>query len=226
MGALGLLKAYVLHTRRFRDSSLIVELLTREQGRVACIAQGALKARRGDARPQPFVPLRVNLRGRGEMQTITTAEAAGPAGVLSGRRLFCGLYLNELLVYLTARNDPCEGVFDDYEEALGQLQSGSEEEPVLRRFEVRLLRHLGHGLVLDIDDRGQPLDADTRYTYVFEAGVVARDSADSVRGSTLGALDSGEFGNPETLQEARRFMRRVINHYLEGRPLRSRELFR
>ena len=226
MGSLGLLTAYVLHTRRYRDSSLIVELLTREQGRVACVAQGALKARRGDARPQPFVPLRISLRGRGEMQTLATAEAAGPPGVLSGRRLFCGIYLNELLTYLTVRNDPCEGIFDDYEKALGQLQSGREEEPVLRRFEVRLLRHLGHGLVLDIDDRGQPLDADTRYTYMFDAGVVARDTADGVHGSTLSALDSGEFRDPETLREARRFMRRVINHYLEGRPLRSRELFR
>jgi DNA repair protein RecO (recombination protein O) len=224
----GLLAAYVLHTRRYRDSSLIVELLTREQGRLSCVARGALRARRGGVRPQAFVPLLVGLRGRGEMQSLASAESSGRPLSLAGSRLFCGLYLNELVLYLTIRHDPCEGLFDDYQHTLFELQAAATPEPVLRRFEVGLLRHLGHGLMLDTDSRGQPICPDTRYTYDFEAGPVVTmvDSADALSGATLQSLERGEFSDAGTLREARLFMRRVLNHYLEGRPLRSRELFR
>jgi DNA repair protein RecO (recombination protein O) len=52
------------------------------------------------------------------------------------------------------------------------------------------------------------------------------DDPEAVLGLTLQALDRGEFADGGTLREARRLMRRILNHRLEGRPLRSRELFR
>ena len=228
MGAGDLLLAFVLHTRRYRDSSLIVELFTREQGRVPCVAKGVLRRRGGSGPPQPFASLLVGVQGRGEMRTLVSAEPSGPAVDLAGRRLFCGLYLNELLTYLTVRHDPCADLFDDYVSTLRALEESVEEEPVLRRFELGMLRHLGHAPILDEDTRGQPISAESRYTYDLERGPALTDAnnPESVRGLTLQALARGEFGDTETLREARRFMRRIINHRLEGRPLRSRELFR
>lgn len=224
----GLIAAFVLHSRRYRDNSLILEILSREQGRVSCIARGALGSGRRTAAPQPFSPLAVGLRGRGELPTLASAESTGRAMTLSGTRLFCGLYLNELLLHLTIRHDPCEGLFDDYQATLEALHAGAPQEPVLRRFEVRLLAHLGHGLALDVDSRGQPLLADQRYTYDIEQGPVATAAANNgaVFGRTLSALDHGQFPDDDTLREARTLMRRILHHYLEGRPLRSRELFR
>ena len=223
-----LLSAYVLHTRRYRDSSLIVEMLSREQGRVSCVARGALRGRRGDGPLQPFVPLLVRLQGRGELQTLGSAETSGRPVELTGRRIFCGLYLNELLSYLTIRHDPCSGLFVDYQTALQALNEAPNEEPVLRRFELGMLRHLGHGPILDKDAAGQPIESGSRYTYDLEHGPVltAADNPEAVRGLTLQALDRGEFTDAETLREARHLMRRILHHRLEGRPLRSRELFR
>lgn len=228
MASQGLLAAYVLHTRRYGDTSLLVELLTREQGRVACIAKGALRNRTRNTVAQPFQPLLVGLRGRGEIQTLSSIENSSPPLPLIGRRLYCGLYLNELLLKLTARDDPCVELFDDYAESLRHLGSEAQEEPVLRRFEIRLLQRLGHGLTLEQDSDGQPISFTQRYTYTTNNGLSATsvDTPGSIAGATLQALASGELNNAELLREARLFMRSILNHHLDGRPLRSRELFR
>lgn len=218
--------AYVLHARRYRDTSLLLELLTRDQGRVSCVRRGALSARRGGPSLQPFAPLEVRLGGRGEVLSLLAAEAAGAAAALHGRQLYCGLYLNELLLKLTGRHDPSPGLFDDYAAALGGLAAGVEE-PVLRRFEVCLLRHLGLAPPFDLDIAGRPVDPVSRYT--FDPGHGAREvapgAAGGVPGSVLIALESGRLDDPVLLPEARRLMRRVLEHHLDGRVLRSRELF-
>ena len=220
--------AYVLHTRRYGDSSLIVDLLTRAQGRVTCIAKGALRARRTDVRLEPFQPLLTAFRGRGEVATLVRAEPSAAPLALRGRDLYCGLYLNELLTRLTARQDPAAELFDDYALAIAGLAAGAPNEPVLRRFEVRLLAHLGLGLLLEVDDRGQPIVASSRYTYHMETGPTAAlaTDPDAVSGQTLLALRSGEFDSDESIRQARQLMRRILHHHLDGRALRSRELFR
>ena len=220
--------AYVLHARCYGDSSLLVELLTRAQGRLACIAKGALRPRRPEARIQAFQPLLVELRGRGEVLTLARTEAGGAPQHLTGRSLYCGLYLNELMLKLTARQDPCAGLFDDYELALRDLLAAPSAEPVLRRFEMRLLEHLGLGLALELDTQGQPIRADSGYTYDVDSGASPNrgTGAAVISGATLLALKHGDFADGESLLQARMLMRRILNHHLDGRPLRSRELFR
>lgn len=220
--------AYVLHTRRYGDSSLIADLLTRDQGRLACVSKGALRARRPDTRLQSFQALLVELRGRGEVLTLARAESSSAPLRLEGRKLYCGLYLNELILKLTARQDPSPALFDDYAGAIRGLCEDESAEPVLRRFEVRLLMHLGLGMALETDNTGQPIEADRCYTYEIGsgAGPVAAGPAGSFSGKTLLALRAGEFEEDATRQQARQLMRRIIDYHLDGRPLRSRDLFR
>ena len=226
-GADPLVSAYVLHSRRYRDSSLLLELLTRERGRLACIARGVLRAKRPDTFLQPFQALQVGLRGRGDVLTLTTAEAAGLPLSLSGRHLYCGFYLNELLQNLTARQDPAPALFDDYVEALGNLLRADDVEPVLRRFEVDLLMRLGIGLSLTHDAAGDPIDPGQRYGYDVPVGAVPAVSgmAETVSGSTLLGLHDNSLDGDGARREARLLMRRVLNYHLDGRPLKSRELF-
>jgi DNA repair protein RecO (recombination protein O) len=132
------------------------------------------------------------------------------------------------LLKLTARHDACPPLFDDYVTALRDLNAARSAEPVLRRFEVRLLQHLGLGLSLEQDSAGDPLSAETRYNYSVDGGPVCGESGVGpvVSGSTLVALRSGEFSDQRSLREARALMRSVLDHHLDGRPLRSRDLFR
>lgn len=220
--------AWVLHSRRYGDTSLLVELFVRAQGRVGCVAKGALRPGRGAAPLQAFQGLLVEIRGRGEVQTLTRVEPGGVVHALKGRRLYCGMYVNELLLRLTPRQDPNTALFDHYQVALAELAGETALEPLLRRFEVRLLDALGVGLALDRDIAGQPIDPTRRYTYDLSSGAAAVAGApgDSIAGATLKALGSGEFTDDDCLSEARALMRRVLDHHLDGRPLRSRELFR
>jgi DNA repair protein RecO (recombination protein O) len=179
---------------------------------------------------QPFRPLLIALGGRGEVKTLTRVEPASPAHALGGRGLYCGFYLNELLLRLLGRADPHEHLFDHYAVALAGLAQAPDPAPTLRRFELRLLEELGYALVLDRDaERQRPLRPQARYRYDPDRGPV-ESPADapgfSVAGRTLLALAGGEALDATQAREAKELMRRVLDRHLGGRPLKSRELFR
>lgn len=221
---------WVLHRRRYRETSLIVELLTREHGRVAAVARGALRGRSALASTlQPSTPLGLALRGRSELMTLTHAEPLGPAPNLAGDRLYCLFYLNELVLRLTAAHDPNPPLLEIYAEALAALAVDLPLEPLLRRFEKQLLDALGFGLQLDAEaDTDAPLAPEADYHYLIERGPVRAGPASSgvrVQGATLLALAADQPLSTRALLEAKRLMRAVLHHHLDGRPLASRALF-
>ncbi|MDJ0738998.1 MAG: DNA repair protein RecO [Gammaproteobacteria bacterium] len=227
MASAGLQPAYTLHTRRYGNSSQLLELFLRDQGRAACIARGALRNRRGGSAVQPFQRLAVEIAGRGEVGTLTRAEVVAAPLRLRGSRMYCGLYVNELVMRLTARHDAHPLLFDAYADTIAELGGEAPVEPLLRRFEVRLLQETGFGLALDTDLDGHRLDDACHYTYQAGSGAqraTAHDRA-AVSGRTLRALRTGELHDADVLREARTLMRQVLDHHLDGRPLRSRDLF-
>ena len=223
--------AYVLHARPYRETSLLVEVFSRRHGRLGLLAKGAKRRKSPLAGLLlPFLPLRLSWSGRGELGVVTGAEGAGPAHPLRGDALYCGFYVNELLLRLLHRHDAHEGLFGAYEAALETLaQAGAGEAP-LRLFEKRLLAELGYALVLDRAACGGPLEAEALYRYEPERGPVRVNGAGGqgllVHGRTLLALGADRLDDPEVLGEAKRLMRGVLAVQLDGRPLHSRVLFR
>lgn len=223
---------FVLHRRPYRETSALIELLSALHGRVAVVARGA-RRRTSHWREAllPFRPLAVAWSGRGELGTLTAAEAEEPALPLAGRGLASAFYLNELLVRLLPRHDPCAGLYARYAWALARLAAGDAEEPVLRVFEKDLLEVLGYGPVLDREARsGAPIVAEARYLYEVEAGPVRAERVEgeavAVGGRTLMALAANRLEDPETLAEAKRLMRFLLRPHLGARPLASRALLR
>src|SRR5690554_2418718 len=107
--------AFVLHRWPYQDSSLLVELLSAEQGRFRVIAKGAKRPKsRWRSILQPFTPLQIDSRGRGDLQTLTAAEASDNAIALQGHALYSGFYLNELVQRLTTPHQAIDRLFDDY----------------------------------------------------------------------------------------------------------------
>jgi len=226
-----LLDGHVLHRWDYGNTSLLVELFIRPQGRLPVIAKGAKRPRTAAAALlQPFRPLLLGVTGRGEVRTLTQVEPAGVAVPLVGPTLYCGFYLNELIMRLLGRGDPHERLYDHYQTALVDLAGAEEVAGVLRRFELRLLEQTGYAMVLDREaDQGRPLDPEARYQYDPQHGPRACAAAApgfSVAGSTLLALGGDRQLQGAAAREARELMRRVLAHYLGGRPLKSRELFR
>jgi len=224
---------FVLHRREYRNTSLLLELFTPEQGRLPAIARGARSGRSMlGALLQPFRPLLVSLKGRGEVKTLSKAEPEGHALQLQGSYLYCGFYLNELLTRLLHREDPHPQLFLHYSDTLNALAAGEPMEAILRHFELELLDTLGYGLRLDQEADGNlPIEPDRLYEFQIEHGAVvfAPDRLRSpmvVQGATLLSMHRRDFSEPQTLQEARGLMRRVLAFYLGDKPLKSRELFR
>lgn len=175
--------AYILHSRPFRDTSLILELLTPDNGRIACIAKGARRDKQRRQRAlQPFAPLLVTLMGRHDLKTLGPVESAGLSLWLKGRAVYAGLYANELLVRLLPEGEAQPLVFSAYQQLLVQLarltgeergEQGAALEWPLRCFELHLLRALGSCPELDFSplDNG-PIRADSMYRLTLEEGFI------------------------------------------------------
>lgn len=224
-------RAFVLHSRPWSETSLLLDLFTEEQGRISLIAKGA-RARRSHLKGtlQPFTPLLVRWGGRGEVKTLRGAEAVSLSLPLSGISLYSGLYINELLARVLEQETRYSALFFDYLHCIQHLagQSGSPE-PALRRFELALLTYLGYGVdFLHCAGSGQPVDDTMTYRYREEKGFIASVVIDnaSFTGRQLKALASREFPDADTLRAAKRFTRIALKPYLGGKPLKSRELFR
>ena len=221
--------AYLLHRRAHGDTSLLVEIFSLDHGRFPAIARGARAARRG-APLQAFLPLRIEWFGRGEVKTLRrfeiSAESGSQAIDLAGERLYCGFYLNELLMRLLPREDPHPWLFGFYQQTLAALAGGGELEVALRRFELALLEQLGHAPDLCADLDGKALDPSGCYCFGTD-GARRCDAATpgAVQGATLLALARGELPDADARREAKRLLRRLIGYHLDGRPLKSRELF-
>ena len=218
--------AYVLHARPYRETSLLLECLTREHGRLGVVARGVRgeRARLRRAQLEPFQPLAMDLLLRGEMATLTAIEAVGASVRLSGDAGLAGLYLNELMVRLTGRQDPFPLLFDAYAQTLVRLAAGESLAWSLRRFERDLLEAIGYGLQLRHDsDTGEALAPEASYRYLVEQGAVrcAAGSTHALRGSDLLALEQDEMPDNVGLKALRDMMREIIRFHLGGGELRA-----
>jgi DNA repair protein RecO (recombination protein O) len=217
---------YLLHHRPWRDTSRILEVLTREHGRLTLFARGVRSpgARLG-AVLQPFQPLLLSWSGRGEAPLLTGVERAAYVGSLPPRCLLAAFYLNELLLRLTTRHDPLPELYDHYHETLARLRSGAPPAPSLRLFEKRLLQLLGYGLDLATEAHtGRPLEPGGYYHFRPGEGLVrARErERHSLPARSLLALEHGSLGDARALADARRVLRAALEACLEGRPLATR----
>jgi DNA repair protein RecO (recombination protein O) len=227
---------YVLHHRPWRDTSRILDVWSREHGRLSLFARGVRGGKPGaGSLLRPFQPLLASWSGRGDAAQLTRTEAAadetGAAiGALPAAALMSAWYLNEIVLNLTTRLDPQPSLYDEYHATLGALRASAAPAPALRRFERRLLEHLGYGLDCSTDARsGEPLQPDAYYHFHVALGFVrasGEPGPGAFAGASVLALGRDEFTAPQVLDAARRVLRLAIDHLLEGRELRTRAVAR
>ncbi len=218
--------AFVLHARPYRETSLLLECLTRDQGRLGVVARGVRRERSRMPRAllEPFQRLSLDLLLRGELATLAGAEPQGPVLRLTGNGGLAGLYLNELVVRLTGRQDPHPSLFDAYAATLPRLATGQGLAWTLRRFERDLLEAIGYGLQLQSEaDTGEPLQAQASYRYEVETGPLrcSDHAVRAIRGSDLLALAADRSPDSAGLVALRGLMREVIRFHLGGGELRA-----
>jgi len=223
--------AFLLHHYPWRDSSRILELITRSHGRISLFARASRRGPAGlSGALQPFGEVLVSWAGRGEAGQLTGAERVRPPAPLSGDRLMSGFYANELLIKLLPKQDPHPDLYDAYATLLARLVD-RECDPAraLRLFELRLLTELGWGLRLETDAlSGAAVEPASRYHYRLEAGPELLDGVAEGTlifcGSSLLSLAREELADPRSLADARRLLRAALDQCLDGRALRTREV--
>jgi DNA repair protein RecO (recombination protein O) len=227
--------AYILHTRPYRDSSLLIEAFTLAQGRISLVAKAGrgLSHRKSRFKGllQAFIPLLLSWRGKTELLNLSGAEPQGLfSPPLTGKLLICGLYLNELLMRLLFRYDPHPLLFQAYQHTLATLANHHHPNLALRLFEKTLLAELGYALHLNQESQTQQaVIADQRYQFIPSQGIVvcfnALPKASIFSGSSLLAIHHEQWTSPHQLSDAKRLFRLALAHLLEGKRIRSRELF-
>ncbi len=220
---------YILHHRPFRDSSQILDILTRDHGKVAVVARGSRGSKSRLAGVlRPFLPLRVSWVARSDLGTLTGAEAAGAPSGLRGEALLSAYYVNELMLHFLHRHDPQPEIYQLYEQCIRALCARVDVAACLRGFELEFLGLLGYAVNLDREaGTHHDIDPDRNYDYRVEDGPVPVERPDGplvFSGTTLLAIAAGQFDDKDVLRAANRLLRDVIGHHLGGKELQSRKV--
>ena len=222
--------AFVLHSHPFRETSLLLDVYSREHGRLAIVARGARRPRsalRGVL--MSFQPLRLSWFGKGEVRTLHSADWQGGQPYLQGTALMCGFYLNELLINLLARDDAHQQLFDYYQATLYRLAHETDHAATLRCFEKHMLQELGYALELEREAvSARPVQQELGYRYIVEQGVLPDDGDTGMKisGSTLLAMAADDYRDPVAAQQSKQLMRMLLGHHLGGKTLHTRELIK
>ena len=223
---------FILHSRPYLESSLILDIFSREHGRLHLIAKGAKREKsRFSGLLQPYQRLLMAWRGKNELMTLTDVEADIEAYELQDARLIAGFYVNELLLRLLHQHESHSELFDLYGKAIFDFPELENVDTIFRIFEKGLLQSLGYGLVLDYELHDeQAIAANKNYYYLIDAGPVKEVPATGdyveISGNSLLALAKGILENRQELEETKRLMRFILQHHLGSKPLSSRVLYK
>lgn len=223
--------AYLIHTRAYGDTSLIIELMTPTHGRMSVLAKGVKKGKTQKALLlQPFRSLHVAWSGRGDLPYLRTVEEAGQMLHLRGEALACGYYMNELVYRLLPKHEPATDIFAHYWPTLDACQDSEIRAAKLRHFEMVLLEQVGlsPNLTQDISS-GEDIVAEEKYIYKVPDGPTRANAASrhdvELTGESLLNIAAFDFSESATQKYAKRLTRALLHYHLDGRELNSRALF-
>ncbi|UIF85168.1 DNA repair protein RecO [Cupriavidus sp. UYPR2.512] len=222
---------FVLHAWPYRETSLILDVFTRDYGRISMVAKGAKRPHSAlRAVLQHFHPVSVSWSGRGEVKTLTKAEWVGGMPPLAGDALLSAFYLNELLMRFCPREDAHPALFRHYLTTLTRLAHGEQAGLVLRSFERVLLQETGFAVAFDqCLSTGERVQPGLDYVYQPERGVRRAQPSDPsswpvVTGQTLLDMAQDDYSRAQTAAQSRALMRFLLHYYLQGAPLKTRQI--
>ncbi|OCG26673.1 DNA repair protein RecO [Gilliamella sp. wkB108] len=222
-------RAFILHTRSYSESSLLVDLFVESAGKITVLAKGARRKRSSlKGVLQPFTPLIVQYSGQGEIKTLRQVEAMSLALPLISISLYSAFYLNELLHRVLIAETDMPTLFEHYLHSLQQLAKQVPAENVLRSFELVLLENLGYHVdFFHCSATGDDIVTSMNYQFQTEKGFISSllENSTSFTGEQVLALGYRQFDNQETLRAAKRFTRMALKPYVGAKPFKSRELF-
>lgn len=228
--------AYILHSQPYSETSLLLDVFTRNHGRLLIMAKGALRpyTRWRASIFQTFQTLAMGFSGKGAVRTLLDAEWVGGIPMLQGGALISGYYMNEWLMRALVREDVSAGLFDAYQHGLADLSlnahTASEQAQVLRRFELALLSELG--FAPDLAALGEiAVDASIGYDVAQQRwlklpSTTANNEDVPIRltGQTVLDIRAGVFHSTRTQTEAKTLFQAMLAQHVTDKPLFTRHI--
>ena len=224
--------AFVLHRRPYKNTSFILEIFTRDYGRLTLVAKGAASQKsRQKGLLQVFQPLEISWVRKSDMGTLTAAESTCPPYTLIDDALYSAMYINEILLKLITKDDPHTQVFDEYSKFLQTASQTQQLEPVLRLFEKNLLQDIGYEINLEYEaDTSERIIAENKYEYFPGHGFIQVTDNEKLTlnfaGQHLLNFANNELSDIETLRTAKRIMQMSLRALLGDTELKSREIYK
>ncbi len=220
--------AFILHQRAYSETSSILDIFSQNFGRFSLIAKGIKKQNSSKGSVlQQFQPLLLSWAGKSDLKTLTAAESNSDTFAMIPGSMYCGFYINELIIRLLHQHDPHPKLFIYYKDTLKQLSMGVSEK-VLRLFEKYLLIEIGYGVILDHDVDNNKIDENKDYYYVPESGPVKteeeKQGAVKIKGKSLIAFANENLDDKDVLADIKNLMRVLLQIQLGDKPLQSRKL--
>lgn len=219
-------KAYVIHSRPYKETSLIVTFLTEKKGKISAVAKGAKrKNSRLSGNLEPFQCLNIDYRGKSDLKSLVLAEPIEVFEDFFGsENLYSAFYVNELINYLVAQADESMEIFDIYKKCISNLKRNNQIEKILRDFELNILSVLGYEINFLSDyDSNEPIMNGLRYKYSPQSGF--SKSEQGYDGKILNEINERKFSK-NSLQACKEINRTTINYYFEELNIKSRVFFK
>ena len=220
-------ECFLLHQRAYGETSLIVEVFSKNNGKMSLMARGAKKPKsKFFGYLAPFTKLQVTYSGRSDMKTLTNIDRDFSISTNSfSKTSYSLLYINELLMRLLPKDAAQEDLFLLYEQFLHKITRGDELEITLRHFELDLLDMLGYGLDFENDiDRNESIESNKNYSFIPERGF--RESSNS----NFSGEDIINIRTRELSKVSKKYLKHLtttaIHFCLDGRDLESRDIFK
>ncbi len=230
-------KAYILHTKSFKETSLLLNVFSFSYGRFSLIAKG-IKRKNSQAKRailQPFNLLKMEYSGRGELKVLCDVELVNLPNPLSSQSFTCGYYVNELLTRSLHEWQEFYSLFKLYHKTIELLQTSDDYSTILRNFEIGLLTELGLAPPWDIDIQGDAIKTDKNYHFIIDKGFeVISKRVNSIselssvnngfNGTAILCLANGEY-KPEMKKHCQQITQLLLRQVIGNAPLQSRKLW-
>lgn len=216
--------AYLLHRRDWKNTSIILDLLTQDFGRVSVLAKAGRKSR-SKSLYQPFCRLSISWSGRGELKTLVGID--GSEIRIDEHHYLPVLYINELICAYLPWHEASPELFELYDNLLGQIDQHFDESH-LREFERSAMTLLGYMPDTAIEsESGRPIVPDRHYRFLTTQGFVpiGATEANAISGKTIIAWNQRHYDSKQVLHTAKIVMRSIIDFNLHGKRLKSRDIY-
>lgn len=221
--------AYVIYVAHFQESSALVKLISCQHGVISAIARGVYSATKKSTHARSSLQLgnliECQWGGKASLKTLYQMELVSRPYIEDSKTYLCLSYVHELMLHFLQESISAERVYLAYSRCL-QLMAIGKNEIALRHFELDLLEELGYSMDFNWDvEKEQMIDLDKNYNVYPGHGVVENYSELAIKGCDLSALQNRAFESTPILLLAKKVNRLILSFYLEGKVIKSREMY-